>query len=43
MDAEDIALLALCVAGVNAIAQFGMFLVHCRGDKKRFRELSRGS
>jgi hypothetical protein len=40
MSAEAMALLALGATVVNAVAQFGMFLIHCREDKRRFAELS---
>jgi hypothetical protein len=41
VNAKLLALLALGATIINAIAQFGMFLIHCRGDKRRFAELSK--
>jgi len=38
MSAEAASLVALIISAFNSIVGFGVFLIHCRGDKRRDRE-----
>jgi hypothetical protein len=38
MRAELAALWALAISVFNSLVGFGVFLIHCRGDKRRDRE-----
>jgi hypothetical protein len=34
----EVAVLALIISAVNSLVGFCVFLIHCRGDKRRDRE-----
>ncbi len=38
MSAEAASLFALIISAFNSIVGFGVFMIHCRGDKRRDRE-----
>ena len=39
MSSTDLALAALAVSLLGHLVQFGMFLIHCRRDKREIRRL----
>lgn len=40
MNAETISIISLIISGVNSIVGVGVFMIHCRGDKRRHWELN---
>lgn len=41
MSAEAASLLALIISAVNSIVGFGVFMLHCKGDKRRQKDMTK--